>query len=273
MSVHRYSKKVIAKNLGIIAIIIFVGVESEFFWRNFPFLLKFSCGVVALSTVVWLTLATVRAFLSQIRIFENGLEYRFGRRVRSCLWSDISGLKIQRYTWRNYHWLVFEIITFGDYKLYIGDELVLRVYATYNRQFALDWWIKEKTAERIAPSYEQRLQRGDKVTFDSVTLTKEQISSGNKKLLWSEVANSRWIDSLYITVYKRNTGFLRQGFVSIKIYTANMLNSHVLYYLIYSLHSRSLWKKADKSQRFISYKERTLIKGNYSRDYIESNWQ
>jgi hypothetical protein len=70
-----------------------------------------------------------------------------------------------------------------------NGEVVVMLGEHFDDVRALVALIKSKTAEKLLPPLQQAYDSGQAVTFGPVTVSKEAIESGGRRLAWTEVAN------------------------------------------------------------------------------------
>jgi len=158
----------------------------------------------------------------KIELYENG--FRAGG--RSFTWNEIDGLS----TTFLVEILSVGVFHVGEYRLHRGNEKVLTFTYDYAQTDKLIATITAKTATSLLPVYLQELNEKGEVHFGKISLSREEITSGGRRLRLADVgAVNLWSNQLQISKRKGARGGFGVAFVAV---TAYLKNYHMLLILI-----------------------------------------
>lgn len=186
------------------------------------------CFILLLPYLVILPLIRLSR-VPKIELYENG--FRAGG--HSFYWNEIDGLSTT---------FLMEILSVGvfhvgEYRLHRGNEKVLTFTYDYAQTDKLIATITAKTAASLIPVYLKELNEKGEVHFGKISLSREEIASGGRRLRLADVGSvNLWSNQLQIAKRKGARGGFGLAFVAV---TAYMKNYHVLLILIDSLAEQS----------------------------------
>lgn len=154
----------------------------------------------------------------QIELYENGLIANLNGKLHSASWSEIASLteSIEAYYLNGVH---------------TSDRYLYTIEKTDGDSFSFDniifqtkhigQEIKEKTFELMYPPVLQKLKRGEKIHFGSLSIDSNGLSAGSERFLWTSLAAAELKDGM-IRVKDVNGKIIAE-----RIYAA-VPNAHIL---------------------------------------------